>query len=172
LEALTWIAQGLKGSPEEAGRFIEGVVRPVIECFSDSDQKIKYTAIKSLYYICKFLEEVIVRMFNVIFEAVLRRMSDPDDEIKNAAELLNGTLKTIISDALSDNIPFELTKFMGIITEHLGDPSSNTRGFLIDWINTIDEVPSIDLSIYLPSFLEDVLFMLGDKEKELRMKAE
>lgn len=106
LEALTWIAQGLKGSPDEAGRLIESVVRPVVECFSDSDQKIKYTAIKSLYYICKFLEEVIVKIFNVIFEAVLWRMSDPDEEIKNAAELLNGTLKTIISDALSDNIPF------------------------------------------------------------------
>lgn len=52
---------------------------------------------------------------------------------------------------------------MTIITEHLGDPNGNTREFLIDWINTIDEVPSIDLSVYLPCFLEDVLFMLGDK---------
>jgi len=61
---------------------------------------------------------------------------------------------------------------MDIITEHLGVPGSGTREFLIDWINTIDEVPSIDLSVFLPCFLEDVLFMLGDKEKELRSKAE
>lgn len=60
-------------------------------------------------------------------------------------------------------MPFELNRFMGIIIEHLGEPNPITREFLIDWINTIDEVPSIDLSIYLPNFLEDVLFMLGDK---------
>lgn len=78
----------------------------------------------------------------------------------------------MISDALSDNIPFDLTKFMAILTEHLKDTGSKVREFLIDWINTIDEIPSTDLSVYLPKFLEDVMFMLGDKEKELRSKAE
>ena len=31
---------------------------------------------------------------------------------------------------------------------------------------------SVDLLIYLPDLLEDLLFMLGDKEKNLRSSAE
>lgn len=46
------------------------------------------------------------------------------------------------------------------------------REFLIKWIVSLNEIMSIDLLIYLPDLLEDLLFMLGDKEKNLRIAAE
>ena len=46
------------------------------------------------------------------------------------------------------------------------------RQFLIVWINVLNEIVSVDLLMYLPDLLEDLIFMLGDKEKTLRTSAE
>ena len=37
------------------------------------------------------------------------------------------------------------------------------RQFLIVWINVLNEIVSVDLLMYLPDLLEDLIFMLGDK---------
>jgi vacuole morphology and inheritance protein 14 len=61
---------------------------------------------------------------------------------------------------------------MRILTDKMKAINPFIREFLIDWINTMDEIPSVNILVYLPSFLEDLLVMLSDKEKEVRSKAE
>lgn len=73
--------------------------------------------------------------------------------MKEAAEHLNNTLKTIITDSLPNNKQFDLQRFMMILTDKMKAINPSIREFLIDWINTVDEIPSVKLLVYLPSFL-------------------
>lgn len=61
---------------------------------------------------------------------------------------------------------------MEIVKTKLKFKNPGVREFLIKWILSLNEIMSIDLLIYLPDLLEDLLFMLGDKEKNLRASAE
>lgn len=61
---------------------------------------------------------------------------------------------------------------MRILTDKMKAINPHIRQFLIDWINTMDEIPSVNVLVFLPNFLEDLLVMLGDKEKEVKNKAE
>ena len=55
LEALTAIAIGLRESIDLASKNIIILINPILECFNDSDPKVRYNAVKALYYVCKHL---------------------------------------------------------------------------------------------------------------------
>ena len=61
---------------------------------------------------------------------------------------------------------------MTIVKEKLKSKNPGVREFLLKWIVTLNEIMSIDLLSHVPDLLEDLLFMLGDKEKNLRSSAE
>ena len=50
-------------------------------------------------------------------------------------------------------VSFDLQHFIGLVSSHLKEHNTQVREFLIDWINTIDEIPSIDLITHLPTFM-------------------
>jgi hypothetical protein len=61
---------------------------------------------------------------------------------------------------------------MEIVKAKLKSKNPGVREYLIRWIGYLNEIMSIDLLIYLPDLLEDLQFMVGDKEKSLRTSAE
>jgi len=172
IEVFVSIVNGFKNHSEEAARLVHRMVLPIVECFNDTEQRIRYNAIKSLYYMCKELQGICMLVFNDVFEQLIGKIADFDEQVKDAASLLNNTLKTIITDSLPSSKQFDMRRFMKILTDKMKAVNPFIRVFLIDWINTIDEIPSVTLLVYLPSFLEDLLVMLSDKEKDVRSKAE
>jgi len=151
---------------------VHRLVLPVLECFNDTEQRIRYNAIKNLYYMCNVLQSICMLVFNDIFEQLIGKIADFDEHVKDAASLLNNKLKSIMTDSLPNNKQFDIRRFMKILTDKMKAINPFIREFLIGWINTMDEIPSVTLLVYLPSFLEDLLIMLTDKEKEVRGKAE
>lgn len=141
------------------------MVLPIVECFNDTEQRVRYNAIKNLYFMCLALEEHVMLVFNDIFEQLIVKIADFDEQVKEAAELLNNKLKSIITDSLPNNKQFDIRRFMKILTDKMKAINPFIRRFLIEWINAMDEIPSVTLLVYLPSFLEDLLVMLSDKEK-------
>lgn len=61
---------------------------------------------------------------------------------------------------------------MNIIKTKIKSKNPGVREYLIKWIVNLNEIMSIDLLIYLPDLLEDLQFMVGDKERSLRSSAE
>lgn len=61
---------------------------------------------------------------------------------------------------------------MQILKSKFKSMNPTIRQFLINWVNALNEIVTVDLLVYLPDLLEDLLFMLGDKEKALRQSAE
>lgn len=60
---------------------------------------------------------------------------------------------------------------MQILKSKFKSMNPTIRQFLINWVNALNEIVTVDLLVYLPDLLEDLLFMLGDKEKALRQSA-
>lgn len=61
------IANGFKNYDDEAARFIHRLVPPILDCFNDTEQKIRFNSIKSLFFICKAMENAVMLVFNDIF---------------------------------------------------------------------------------------------------------
>jgi hypothetical protein len=61
---------------------------------------------------------------------------------------------------------------MNIVKAKLKSKNPGVREYLIKWIVNLNVIMSIDLLTYLPDLLEDLQFMVGDKEKSLRSSAE
>ena len=97
LEALTAIAIGFRESLDLASKFIMTLINPILDCFNDSDSKVRFNAVKALYYVCKHLEEASLKAFNIIFLQLIWKIGDPDEEVAKAIELLNNALKSTLS---------------------------------------------------------------------------
>lgn len=114
-------------------------------------------------------------MFNLIFERLIGKINDMDEVVKNAATFFDKSLQTILTSALNSpqgRKEFNLQGFMEIVKVKLKSKNPGVREYLIKWIANLNEAMSIDLLIYLPDLLEDLQFMVGDKEKSLRTSAE
>ena len=101
---------------------------------------------------------------------MISKIADFDEQVKDATSLLNNTLKTIITDSLPNNKQFDMPRFMKVFTNKMKAIGPFISVFLIDWINTIDEIPSV--MTLLVDLLEDLLVKLSGKEKVVRGKTE
>jgi hypothetical protein len=175
LEVMPSIIKGLNNFPEGISRFSLLIITAILDLLNDGEHKIRLTALKSLYYIAKILDDRIIRMFNLIFERLINKINDMDEVVKNAANFFDKSLQTILTSTL--NTPegrqeFDLDNFMAIVKAKLKYKNPGVREYLIKWVINLNEIMSIDLLPYLPDLLEDLHFMVGDKEKNLAMSAE
>lgn len=75
--------------------FINDLVHPILNCLSDADTKVRYSATESLYNVVKVARSSIIPIFPEIFSALSRLVTDPDQNVKNGSELLDRLLKVI-----------------------------------------------------------------------------
>jgi len=59
------------------------------------------TALKSLYYIAKTLDDKIISMFYIIFDKLITKVNDLDEVVRNAANFFDKSLQTILISALN-----------------------------------------------------------------------
>ena len=159
-------------------KFTQTIIKILLSSLNDNQPKIRYMILKSLFYISKSLDDKIVKYFNQIFQEIIGKINDLQEEVKDAAIFLDKSLQTILHSALSSMSPeiiyqdFNLKEFIWIVKIKIKSQNPSIREFLIRWITNLNEVITVDLLSYLPEILEDLLFMLGDKEKNLRKSTE
>ncbi|KAK0547961.1 hypothetical protein OC846_004648 [Tilletia horrida] len=88
------IALGVRIAP-----YLEQIVPPVLTCFADPDNKIRYFACESFYNIAKVCKGEILIYFNDIFDALSKLAADSELSVKNGAELLDRLMKDIVCEA-------------------------------------------------------------------------
>ncbi|KAE8250374.1 hypothetical protein A4X13_0g4787, partial [Tilletia indica] len=88
------IALGVRIAP-----YLEQIVPPVLACFADPDNKIRYFACESFYNIAKVCKGEILIFFNDIFDALSKLAADSELSVKNGAELLDRLMKDIVCEA-------------------------------------------------------------------------
>ncbi|KZV64601.1 ARM repeat-containing protein [Peniophora sp. CONT] len=130
----TGIALGVDIAPY-MNRFLD----PLLTCFSDPENRVRYFAAECLYNIAKVSKGEVLVYFNPIFDALSKLAADPELSVKNGAELLDRLLKDIVAESASTYVPHypETEKVrdaadQGIVVPHLdaeGNVSYEKRAF-------------------------------------------
>ncbi|KAF8260639.1 armadillo-type protein [Lactarius quietus] len=96
----TAIALGVDIAP-----YMERFLEPLLVCFSDPENRVRYFAAECLYNIAKVSKGEVLVYFNPIFDALSKLAADPELSVKNGAELLDRLLKDIVAESASYYVP-------------------------------------------------------------------
>ncbi|XP_041376053.1 protein VAC14 homolog [Gigantopelta aegis] len=144
--------------------YINELVKPVISCFHDSDSRVRYYACEALYNIVKVSRGSVLPFFNEIFDGLSKLSADPDQNVKNGAELLDRLIKDIVTESSS----FNLVAFVPLLRERIYTRNPSARQFVVSWIQVLDAVPDINMLVLLPEILDGLFQILGDTSHEIR----
>jgi vacuole morphology and inheritance protein 14 len=87
------------GLSTEAAQYLEQIVPPVINSFSDQDSRVRYYACEALYNIAKVVRGDFIIFFNKIFDALCKLSADSDANVQSAAHLLDRLVKDIVTES-------------------------------------------------------------------------
>lgn len=96
----TAIALGVDVAP-----YMDKFVHPLLDCFVDPENRIRYFSAECLYNIAKVSKGEVLVYFNEIFDALSKLAADSELSVKNGAELLDRLLKDIVAESASVYIP-------------------------------------------------------------------
>lgn len=96
----TAIALGVDIAP-----YMDKFVTPLLDCFVDAENRIRYFSAECLYNIAKVSKGEILVYFNDIFDALSKLAADSELSVKNGAELLDRLLKDIVAETASVYVP-------------------------------------------------------------------
>ncbi|KAI0677307.1 ARM repeat-containing protein [Trametes maxima] len=85
--------------------YMEKFVEPLLVCFTDPENRVRYFSAECLYNIAKVSKGEILVYFNPIFDALSKLAADSELSVKNGAELLDRLLKDIVAETASVYIP-------------------------------------------------------------------
>ncbi|KAJ7167531.1 vacuolar protein 14 C-terminal Fig4p binding-domain-containing protein [Mycena filopes] len=180
----TAIALGVDVAP-----YMEKFVHPLLDCFVDTENRIRYFSAECLYNIAKVSKGEVLVYFNEIFDALSKLAADSELSVKNGAELLDRLLKDIVAESakVRDEVQgvlvpypddvgarkaFSLAHFIPLLRDRIYVVSPFTRSYLVSWINVLDSVPELELISYLPEFLDGLLKYLSDPTEDVRVATE
>ncbi|KAJ3339402.1 hypothetical protein HDU93_008310 [Gonapodya sp. JEL0774] len=78
--------------------YLADIMPPVLACFNDQDNRVRYYACESMYNIAKVARGDILRYFNELFDILSKLAADSEPSVKTGAELLDRLLKDIVSE--------------------------------------------------------------------------
>ena len=148
---------------------LHDIVPPVLRCFTDADQRVRYYACEALYNIAKAQRGVFVAHFAETFDALCKLSADADPNVQNAAHLLDRLVKDIVTESVEG---FDVATFAPMLRERIGVLNPYVRQFLVGWIAALDSVPEIDMLTHLPDMADGLLNMLSDPNREIRQQAD
>ncbi|KAF8622054.1 hypothetical protein AX15_007205 [Amanita polypyramis BW_CC] len=108
-------------------------VGPLLDCFVDPENRIRYFSAECLYNIAKVSKGEILVYFNEIFDALSKLAADSELSVKNGAELLDRLLKDIVAENASVYIPLYPA------TVKVRDERFEARGVLIPYSDGSDD---------------------------------
>ncbi|KAG5648826.1 hypothetical protein DXG03_000175 [Asterophora parasitica] len=124
----TAIALGVDIAP-----YMEKFVGPLLDCFVDPENRIRYFSAECLYNIAKVSKGEVLVYFNDIFDALSKLAADSELSVKNGAELLDRLLKDIVAESASVYIPLYPE------TERVRDEREDPRGVLVSYPDGISD---------------------------------
>lgn len=150
--------------------YLEQIIYPVSASLGDQDSRVRYYACEALFNIVKSAQVQFIndqKLFTSVFLALFKLYGDIDDNVQNAAHHLNEVLKNIATA----NSDFSLDNFMLVFEKCLFATNCFKRQFLLGWLVTLYNIPSLDILPHLPILLPGILKMLRDEHKEIRQAA-
>nr|XP_023024836.1 protein VAC14 homolog [Leptinotarsa decemlineata] len=148
--------------------YADELIKPILGCMADQDLRVRYYACESLYNVVKVSRGAVLPHFSAIFNALSKIATDPDQNVKNASELLDRLLKDIVVESAS----FDLDGFIPLLRERIYTKNAFSRQFIISWISVLNTEPGLDLINYLPEILDGLFRILDDTSLEVKKMCE
>ncbi|SMN22674.1 similar to Saccharomyces cerevisiae YLR386W VAC14 Protein involved in regulated synthesis of PtdIns(3,5)P(2) [Maudiozyma saulgeensis] len=98
--AATAIALG----SNDVSKYLRNILPPVLACFGDQNDQVRFYACESLYNIAKISKGEILVYFNEIFDVLCKVSADTENSVRGAAELLDRLIKDIVAERASSYI--------------------------------------------------------------------
>ncbi|PFH51323.1 hypothetical protein AMATHDRAFT_75047 [Amanita thiersii Skay4041] len=127
--------------------YMQKFVRPLLDCFVDAENRIRYFSAECLYNIAKVSKGEILVYFNEIFDALSKLAADSELSVKNGAELLDRLLKDIVAENASVYIPLYPA------TEKIRAERYEARGVLVPYSDGTDDLKADGRAFSLPHFI-------------------
>ncbi|EDO18729.1 hypothetical protein Kpol_1055p86 [Vanderwaltozyma polyspora DSM 70294] len=86
------------------GRYLHHILPPVLACFGDQNDQVRFYACESLYNIAKIAKGEILVYFNEVFDVLCKISADTETSVRGAAELLDRLIKDIVAERASNYI--------------------------------------------------------------------
>ena len=134
----------------------------------DSDSRVRFYACESLYNVTKVVRDAILPLFNECFIAMAKVVTDLDQSVRTAAELLDRLLKDIITE----NLTFSTENFIPILKQCMYTQHPFGRSFCIGWVHTMHKVPNPIILKYIPDLLDPMFLFLTDDKHEIYVRCQ
>lgn len=85
----------------EVAKYLRKILPPVLTCFGDQNDQVRFYACESLYNIAKIAKGEILPFFNEIFDVLCKISADTENSVRGAAELLDRLIKDIVAEKAS-----------------------------------------------------------------------
>ncbi|CCE61900.1 hypothetical protein TPHA_0B02280 [Tetrapisispora phaffii CBS 4417] len=85
-------------------RYLSHILPPVLACFSDQNDQVRFYACESLYNIAKIAKGEMLVYFNEIFDVLCKISADNENSVRGASELLDRLIKDIVAERASSYI--------------------------------------------------------------------
>ncbi|CAI4047011.1 hypothetical protein SKDZ_12G4120 [Saccharomyces kudriavzevii ZP591] len=118
--AATAIALGIN----DVGRYLRNILPPVLACFGDQNDQVRFYACESLYNIAKIAKGEILVYFNEIFDVLCKISADTENSVRGAAELLDRLIKDIVAERASNYVSIVNNGSYGSLPAIKTDPIS------------------------------------------------
>ncbi|SCU94420.1 LAME_0F07404g1_1 [Lachancea meyersii CBS 8951] len=88
----------------EVARYLDRILPPVLACFGDQNDQVRFYACESLYNIAKIAKGEILVYFNEIFDVLCKISADTETSVRGAAELLDRLIKDVVAERASSYV--------------------------------------------------------------------
>lgn len=85
-------------------KYLDTILPPVLACFGDQNDQVRFYACESLYNIAKIAKGDMLLHFNEVFDVHCKIIADSDPSIKAAAEVLDRLMKDIVSECAATHV--------------------------------------------------------------------
>ncbi|QLQ80809.1 hypothetical protein HG537_0E01640 [Torulaspora globosa] len=88
----------------DVGNYLSHILPPVLACFGDQNDQVRFYACESLYNIAKIAKGEILVYFNEVFDVLCKVSADTENSVRGAAELLDRLIKDIVAETASSYV--------------------------------------------------------------------
>ena len=156
------------GMGAESKKYVNDLVKPVLNCMDDSDSRVRFYACESLYNVTKVARDDILPLFNDLFVAMAKVVTALDQSVRTAAELLDRLLKDIITE----NKNFSTEAFIPTLKHCMYTEDPFGRMFCIGWVQAMHKVPNPTVVKFLPELIDPLFRFLMDPRPEIYVRCQ
>ncbi|CDH10949.1 probable Vacuole morphology and inheritance protein 14 [Zygosaccharomyces bailii ISA1307] len=128
------------------GRYLNRILPPVLACFGDQNDQVRFYACESLYNIAKIAKGEILVFFNEVFDVLCKISADSENSVRGAAELLDRLIKDIVAERASS--------YVSVVNNGLEDvPPSVTADVITGNVYQNEYPQDNKLAFSLPNFI-------------------